>query len=314
MTMKKSLQMFLASVMLSAAATNMGNAQTQIALENFNRGIPNTWTIVDGDGQTPKLSTIFRKAWVAYLWESDRVKGADSLVLSTSDYNTTNPANDWLITPAISLTGTKPYLVWQDIAYNPNKADGYKVLISTSTADTADFTDTLLLVTAASGTYSTITGLYYKSVDLSAYAGQTVHIAFVNNSQQKYVLGLDNIGVFDVEDGMLDVKKVEVPQFVYTDVDVTAIIQNKGADPITTATLSYSIDGGPAVTQTFTGLNITTFNSAVVTFNQKIQVAGQTKGAHNIEVSMVSFNGSGSASSQHSANLQSHPTKKHLIV
>lgn len=130
-------------------------------------------------------------------WERVDDVGGDSVAVSTSWYNPVGMANDFMWTPAIALTGTNLTLNWNAIAYDPDFRDGYEVRIMTvaPTGGTGaignQLTNSTLLLTVAAED----TGWKARSVSLDAYAGQTVYIGFRNNSNDMYVLAIDDIVV-----------------------------------------------------------------------------------------------------------------------
>jgi len=67
--------------------------------------------------------------------------------------------------------------------------DSYKVVISTTTNDIVDFTDTLVLIGAESPDWTEYT------LDLEDYANESVFIAFVNTTFDGFKLYLDSIDV-----------------------------------------------------------------------------------------------------------------------
>lgn len=157
--------------------------------EDFEGGaLPAEWTITDVDGNTPDdMVSFVDAAWVV----SDELEaGTNFAAYSTSWYNPVGQADDWLITPQVTPSATSQ-LRWQALSPNQNFADGYEVRVSTMTTDTADFTDVLLTVDAELGDYTA------RAVDLSAYAGMPIYVAFRNNSNDKLLLLVDNVRVSD---------------------------------------------------------------------------------------------------------------------
>src|SRR5688572_5489194 len=100
--------------------------------EDFQNGIPGTWTVIDVDGNAPDsilaLPSMIDNAWVAL---EDVTNPGDSFAASTSKYLPVGQANDWLITPAI-VTQSNTILIWYANALIAN-GDGYEVRVSTTT-------------------------------------------------------------------------------------------------------------------------------------------------------------------------------------
>ena len=120
-------------------------------------------------------------------WISVMISDENSVVISPSWLNPTGTADDWLITPAIEIF-PETVLEWQAEALNPSFRDGYQVLISTSSTVLDDFTP--IMEIPAEEAKPTL-----RLLDLAAYAGQQIYIAFRNNSVNKHAIALDEIKV-----------------------------------------------------------------------------------------------------------------------
>ena len=137
--------------------------------DNFNNGL-DQWTIVTaGEGPGWVIGTeTGGNAATAYSWSN------------SVSYN----ADNWLISPAVELGGVLKFFANTATSY----PDSYEVLLSTTGTEIADFTETLQAMAAAAPGEVTI--------DLSAYAGQTGHIAFHHVSYDCYLLVIDDFGVY----------------------------------------------------------------------------------------------------------------------
>lgn len=102
--------------------------------------------------------------------------------------------NDWLITPQLAIPANGAYLSWWAAAYAEDYPENtYDVLISTTGTGPGDFTS-LFTETMTTETYQ------QRSLDLSAYAGQNIHIAFAHHTnteetEDSYGLVIDDISV-----------------------------------------------------------------------------------------------------------------------
>lgn len=177
---------FLTLTALVVASVSFG--QTDILNENFQAGLPATWTIVDVDHQTvaDEVSE-YTSAWII---KSDPENPTDSVVSSTSFYNPIGRADKWLITPPITLGTFGNYLSFQAKSHDPSFPESYKILISTSN-QVANFSDTVRLITLENPEWTT------RELDLSTFGfnGQTVYLAFVLNTYDGFKLYLDDIRV-----------------------------------------------------------------------------------------------------------------------
>lgn len=179
--MKQIVLLCLSCLYLSRLAT----AQV-IFFEDFQQGIPSSFTLINNDNKTPAPQVSFvNNAWIAYEWNTQT---HDTAAISTSWYSPTAQADDWMITSPILLPA-KATLSWKAVALDPDFRDGYEVRISTSGKNIGDFT-TVLFSTNAEQTILT-----NHTADLQAYTGQTVYLAFRNNSYSKNLLLIDDIKI-----------------------------------------------------------------------------------------------------------------------
>ena len=121
--------------------------------------------------------------------------GGTGMAASVSYYSGPIHANAWLISPQIVLpvtTDTLKLSWWHKVsAAYPTEL--YDVMVSTTTADTASFATTLLAVSPDS-----TSDWVQHIVDLSAYAGQSIYLAFHHHdSYDQYYLLLDDVEIFE---------------------------------------------------------------------------------------------------------------------
>lgn len=174
----------------------LGNSQ--IFQENFDGNGPGfaAWTLIDVDGliHDPAVTDFDAGAWIR------KNRGGpipnyggpdnDFAAMSSSWYAPPGTSNDWLISPQITLPAGNAFLQWDSKAQDLTFKDGYKVMLSPNGGNTvADFTVQLFTIPAENSAWTT------RTVNLDAYKGTTVRIAFVNNSTDMFVLLVDNISV-----------------------------------------------------------------------------------------------------------------------
>lgn len=81
--------------------------------------------------------------------------------------------DDYLISPALDFSATNDMQIrWYDVVQSSSQNNTYDVLVSTTNTDVASFTDNL-------GTFD-VTNIEWEEhiLDLSAYTGQTIYVAF----------------------------------------------------------------------------------------------------------------------------------------
>lgn len=216
--------------------------------EDFSSGsIPSTFTLYNQDGLTPASNVSYvTDAWVA---NPNLQDSTDYTALSTSWYSPAGAADDWMVTPKITIP-SGAFLSWNAIAYDPSYPDGYEVLISTTDSAIASFTTTLFSVSAENSAWTP------RNVSLSAYAGQDVFIAFRNNSNDMFLLAIDDILVYQPDPYEIGVTAITEPNnnsgcAQTATENVTIDIENFGADSITNGfDVYYSINGSTPVSET----------------------------------------------------------------
>ena len=116
--MKKIKLLFTGLAMAAAASVS---AQP-IFSEDFSGTTPlSNWTLFNQDGRTPAANVSgINMAWVVLN------NGGQPAALSTSWYSPAGAADDYMITPAITLTSNN-YLFFTGQALDPSFPDGYEV-------------------------------------------------------------------------------------------------------------------------------------------------------------------------------------------
>lgn len=167
-------------------------SKEQLFFEGFEEGIPETWTIIDNDGDG--------RTWYVSANSSDD-RGFDSnhaasASYENSSYSALTPDN-WLITPQLDLQGTlSVWLCGQDPSY---AAEHFAILLSTTGTAVEDFTEVLVPETVATGVLTEYTA------DLSKYKGQKGYIAIRHyNCTDMFILNVDNFALLGDEIGGSD--------------------------------------------------------------------------------------------------------------
>lgn len=166
------------------------NGQVEIYNEDFEAGIPVTYTIVDNDGLTPNTAVSeYTEAWISKI---DPLDPMNSCASSTSYFEPVGESERWLITPAIPLGPFGNVLFWDALSHDPSFPDGYRILVSKTDTQLSSFTDTLFYVFA-----ELADEWHTRSASLGSLGldGETVYIAFINETDDGFKLYLDNIRV-----------------------------------------------------------------------------------------------------------------------
>lgn len=242
--MKRTL---LCAMLLSVG---MGYGQN-ILSENFDGGttLPTGWKQYNVDGLTPNSSVNFigTNAWSVQAF--DEAHG--NSVVAISWYAPAGQSDDWLVTPLVSLPAGGNYVLeFDNIGPDASYPDNYEVWVTTTGDATTDFlTNGTKLVSAVSNAGDWAT----KSVDLSAYAGQDIYIAFRDVANDKYIMLLDNITIRVFAPNDVRLNSVTNSRFALknTNNSITYSVTNRGSNAVTGLTVAYS-DGTNTTTDNVT--------------------------------------------------------------
>ncbi|MDP2236945.1 MAG: choice-of-anchor J domain-containing protein, partial [Bacteroidales bacterium] len=171
---------------LSWQAPDLGGGTTEDFYEGFESGtLPTGWVTYDVDGD-------------GYIWDNTALEFAvfdahTGLYCMTSasyrnDVGALTP-NNWLVTPPIAVTATSELSFWVDAQDPAWSQEQYYVKVSTTGNAVADFTTTV---------HSAISPAAWAEVvvDLSAFAGQTIYIAFQHaNVTDMFFIKIDDVTV-----------------------------------------------------------------------------------------------------------------------
>ncbi|HIT82635.1 MAG TPA: choice-of-anchor J domain-containing protein [Candidatus Avibacteroides faecavium] len=158
------------------------------------------WVTWDVDGLTPSNSmlTVGFEAGTPWLFRlRDSYLTTNYYAGSTSSYNPAGQADDWLVTKdAIAVPDSGYVLAWNSQALDLTLRDGLKVFVSTTGNNPEDFTDAPVFEVEEeeAGATENADGEWAShAVSLNAYAGQSIYVAFVNQSNDKSIILLDDV-------------------------------------------------------------------------------------------------------------------------
>lgn len=191
--MKKILLSILAMVAVFVAnAAVVTNPDLNYFSEDFSNGIPKGWTQY-GAGKTAvkDAQAYFPVGGDPY----QPLKFSDGTVYAMSNSWTQEGGvvDEWLISPAIEVPVDAAMLVYTVMAYGATTDSNYALYISTTGNKREDFTEAPIydakLKGNAQGGFTQRTNRH----TLEGYAGQTIYIAFVNASNDAFMLGFTDI-------------------------------------------------------------------------------------------------------------------------
>ena len=218
-------------------------SQEKIFFEDFENGLPDTWTTIDNDGDGNN--------WYGGSTGTDDSGNptgfGSGLVTSASYYNNALTPDNWLITPQIDLQGTLS--VWLR-AQDPDWAQEHFAIYVTTTGNTVDdFTRGGTAVVPETVATGVLTEYTY---DLSAYEGQKGYIAIRHfNCTDMFRLNVDNFGIYGddipagewieiaTEDTSVELTGLEMgTEYEYTVIGIIDGVENAGTPIATFTTLT----------------------------------------------------------------------------
>ena len=155
--------------------------------ENFD----GTWV---GSPAAPQCWTVINANSDAYLWSQGNIYITPTHSGTYAAHGMGN-TDDYLITPQLDMTGVNTRIIWWDKVESATKINSYRVLVSTTTPEIASFTDDL-------GTYNCANTAWTEHLlDLSAYNGQTIYVAFYQfaSAATNYGFGIDDVTIEEIQ-------------------------------------------------------------------------------------------------------------------
>lgn len=187
------MKTILTSLMAVAISTAAVGQQKEYLSEDFNAGIPASFTSLDRD-ENPISSSLYKGVTLSPSWAANAINNAgNQAAYSFSRATFAMEQENWLITPAVELpAGSQAVLRWAAKSVAESFPEDYKVMISAASSDPSDFTE-LFSVSGESYFWTD------HALSLADYAGQTVYVAFVCTSNNKFILAVDDIYIGEPE-------------------------------------------------------------------------------------------------------------------
>lgn len=282
--MKKQLLALAASALMAAQGSVWAQNVVYYSQDFQVDTKPAELTYYDGDGNE-LADGLVGTGLECGTWHIIRMNAGDpnKLMGSASTFTTPGKANDWMVTPQIKIYGTGAKLAWKAMAASNIKRDGYKVYVSTKGYAMEDFeTEPIFSIDAEVGGT-----LQSHEVSLDKYAGQTIYIAFVNDSYDKYVLCVDDIVVSGPEaTDAQDRASFEVTTPLMTDTgkaQMSVNVKNLKTPALDAVKVCYRMNN-QVFSQDFTGLNLNQGQTAALTVEQTVDVPLNTTCTYDIWV------------------------------
>ena len=194
-------------------------AQVPVFTEGFEgTSLPSGWTIIDADQDGNNWEHISVQDDLSYGHTGTGAYASYSYDEVTTDELT---PDNWLVTPAIALSGTSSLTYWFLVHQN-YPADHYGVYVSTTSA-----TDTSAFTLLFEETPTAVNGVWtMRTVDLTSYAGNTVYIAFRHfNCSDELLIVLDDITVYSTSTESVLVATPEEIAFGSVEINTTSSVE-----------------------------------------------------------------------------------------
>lgn len=235
-------------------------AGTAIFEEDFEGGL-GAWTLIDGDGLTPNAQMGLVAGWQS---RQDYRDTSNHVAVSPSWYSPAGTSNDWLISPPIAI-GSNSCLSWVAYSQDASFLESYEIRVATTPDTSAFLLDSALVRVSAAPSAKTL-----RTTSLVDYAGQTVHIAFRQTSQDKFALAIDDVKISNVNAIDIGVYAVTTPTSDPGDtIPLSIEVANYGSDTIRNFFLHYQVEAGAIQTMTI--------DSVVLAPNKTLNITHSTK-------------------------------------
>ncbi len=220
---------------------------------NNNVGVlPSGWQHYNLDNGIPVSSNAYfgTNAWIVMTNASAQ---GNKWAAANSRYTGFMVANDWLVTPAITVPSVGQNVLQFDVKSNKEYyEEDYEVYISTTGNSVADFNNPPIFRDSIAYASSYIK----QSLNIAAYNGQTIYIAFRQRSYGKDKLYLDNVTVKTIQSNDAYIAGLECRRFIPTNFKEPLKIKigNTGNTVINSVTIDWS--NGVSHSAVISGLNI----------------------------------------------------------
>lgn len=177
---------------------------------DFNGGaIPEGITTIDNDGQPLHFTMVQLGFAERDSWICTREGRNESYYAASASRHKVEKgeepvaASDWLVTPRVWICGGEAQLSWRSMSVNEqrNTPSTYGVFVSETGNTVADFTQSPLLTV----TDTELNAWTAHTLDLSAYTGKRIYVAFVNMTLDGEVLAIDDIDISGLK-GLSDIE------------------------------------------------------------------------------------------------------------
>ena len=262
--MKKALLFLAAALTFGMAA----NAQSSFS-EDFNNvadgAVPAGWTTYGDNLTNHYTDATLNDSWSAL----------SQMMVCITWTEETSPVDRWLVTPQVTVPTTNGMLLFDinGVNYGPGSpyAESLKIMVSTTDNQKSSFTllQDLGELPEGSNTFA---------VNLSAYAGQNVYLAFACYTNDGMYIFLDNVEVKTVPANSISAVSASAPTWTSqnSNANVALTVRNEGSADLTSFDVTYTVNNGDAQVINVTGINVASFTNYTYTFPVQVSSLGAT--------------------------------------
>ena len=278
----KKLTLLLVFVFLCAQSFSQSCEGPTLLDESFESGIPGTWTILNLDGGIVTASYQLKGYTGQY---QPFTHYGRKCVANTSRFTSLITTDDWLMTPAVTLGPAPVCLSWMACS-SLIGGEQYEVHISTTTPSVLSMNANAPLLVQPS---ENIRWTEY-SIDLSAYAGQTVYIGFWYNSINTTAFYLDDIRISQPVARDVRVTSVKLNDVVASgSYPITGTLLNGGLSTINSMDLNWKVNNGSVNTTTYSSLSIAP--SSYYNYTHSVNWNPSANGVYTLKIWATDLNG-----------------------
>lgn len=244
---------------------------------NNTYNFPTGWLRFNIDGRAPDTQVAFvTDAWVRReIFMPEPI--ADSVAFSTSFTSPSGQADDWMWTPLISNISANSVLKWSALTTDPQFPDGYEVRVMRAsqgppTAGVGNIGNLITNSTQVFAVAAEASVWTNHQINLGDYENDAIYIGFRNNSNDKFLLLIDDVYVENlVADDLAILQQPQlreygtIPLSEVVPITFRGQVSNVGLTQVNSAKLHVDV-----IKDSETYTSIASFSSAIAPHNSKI--------------------------------------------
>lgn len=274
---------------------NFNDSTVELTWATINNGNDTVYVSLDADGLNDANGRPINWFWTPNAFAGDDTTGC---IFSSSWFDVIGVCANYFITPPVQINGNSGQLSWRSAPrQTPRYVDGYKVLVSTTDNLETSFTDTLFVagefisgsstngfnyaaysftpgfIHGSDSTYIEFPGatttdsanaiglLRPFSVSLSQYAGQTIYIAWLHDSEDDNLIAVDDILVTgQATQGIAESELLRNAVLFPNPATTSTTLRFSGAKAGNATLRVYALDGSLKM---FTNVNLSGFTQEI---------------------------------------------------